>query len=68
MAGVLPCGGPKKSPRKSSIMQIIFSFCFGPLRFQRGYSEKPENILGLDSFSNKRSIHLAPFTLYLSLY
>ena len=25
-AGVLPCGGPKKSPRTSSIVQIIFSF------------------------------------------
>ena len=23
-AGVVPCGGPKKSPRKSSIVQIIF--------------------------------------------
>ena len=26
-AGVVPCGGPKKSPRTSSIVQIIFSFC-----------------------------------------
>ena len=25
-AGVVPCGGPKKSPRTSSIGQIIFSF------------------------------------------
>ena len=25
-AGVVPCGGPKTSPRTSSIMQIIFSF------------------------------------------
>ena len=25
-AGVVPCGGPKKSPRTSSIVQIIFSF------------------------------------------
>ena len=23
-AGVVPCGGPKKSPRTSSIVQIIF--------------------------------------------
>ena len=29
-AGVVPCGGPKKSPRTSSIVQIIFSF--DPLR------------------------------------
>ena len=25
-AGAVPCGGPKKSPRTSSIVQIIFSF------------------------------------------
>ena len=24
--GVVPCGGPKKSPRTSSIVQIIYSF------------------------------------------
>ena len=29
-AGVVPCGGLKKSPRTSSIVQIIFSF--DPLR------------------------------------
>ena len=28
-AGVVPCGGPKRSPRTSYIVQIIF---FGPLR------------------------------------
>ena len=26
-AGVVPCGGPKKSPRTSFIVQAIFSFC-----------------------------------------
>ena len=26
VAGVVPCGGPKKSPRTSSIVQVIFSF------------------------------------------
>ena len=25
-AGVVPCGGPEKSPRTSSIVQVIFSF------------------------------------------
>ena len=25
-AGVMPCGGPKMSPRASSIVQIIFFF------------------------------------------
>ena len=29
-AGVVPCGGRKKSPRTSPIVQIIFYFC--PLR------------------------------------
>ena len=28
-AGVVPCGGPKTAPRRSSIVQIIFSV--GPL-------------------------------------
>ena len=32
-AGVVPCGGPKRSPRTSSKMQIIFPF--GPLRSVR---------------------------------
>ena len=32
-AGVVPCGGPKKSPRTSSIVQVIFPF--GPLRSAR---------------------------------
>ena len=26
VAGDMPCGGPKKSPHTSSIVQIIFSF------------------------------------------
>ena len=32
-SNVVPCGGPKKSPRTSSIVQIIFSF--GSLRSAR---------------------------------
>ena len=32
-AGVVPCGGPKKSPRTSYKVQIIFSF--GPLKSAR---------------------------------
>ena len=32
-AGVVPCGGPKKSPCTSSLVHIIFSFQkIGPLR------------------------------------
>ena len=32
-AGVVPSGGPKESPRTSSIVQVIF--LFGPLRSAR---------------------------------
>ena len=39
-AGAVPCGGPKKSPSASSILQIIFSFW--SFEIQRGYSEKSE--------------------------
>ena len=31
-AGVVPCGGPKKSLRTSSIVQIIFNLYLGLLR------------------------------------
>ena len=34
-AGVVPCGDPKKSPRTSSIVQVIFRF--GPLRSARTF-------------------------------
>ena len=35
-AGAVPCGGPKKSPRTSSIGQIIFYL--GPLRSVKIFS------------------------------
>ena len=38
-AGVVPCGGPKMSPRTSSIVQIIFSFWSFEIS---DYSEKSE--------------------------
>ena len=57
-AGVVPCGGPKLSPRTSSIVQIIFSFWSfeisdGILRNQK--------FIGLDSFSYQHLMYLAPF-------
>ena len=62
-AGVVPCGGPKKSPRTSSIVQIIFSF--GHLRSARVLIIRNKKvIIGLDSFSNLSLIYLAPFGLY----
>ena len=45
-AGVVSCGGRRKSPRTSSIVQIILSD-------QRSYSEKSEFIIGLDLFSKR---------------
>ena len=58
-AGVVPCGGHKKSPRTSSIVQIIFSFwsfeiCEDILRNQK-------IIIGLDTFSNQDLICMIHF-------
>ena len=64
-AGVVPCGGRKKSPRTSSIVQIIFSFW--SFEISEGILRNQKIIIGLDSFSNQRLIYLAPFGLYNSL-
>ena len=45
-AGVVPCGGPKKSPRTSSIVQIIFSFW--PFEISEGILRNQKIISGLD--------------------
>ena len=60
-AGVVPYGGPKKSHRTSSIMQIIFSFW--SFLDQRGCSEKQKIIISSYLFSDSRLICLAPFGL-----
>ena len=59
-AGGVPCGGPKKSPRTSFIVQVIFSFWSfeiseGILRKQKKF------IIGFDSFANQRFIILGSF-------
>ena len=64
-AGVVPCGGRKKSPRTSSIVQIIFSFW--SFEISKGILRNQKFIIGLDSFSNQSLIHLVPFRSYLSL-
>ena len=61
-AGVVPCGGPTKYPRTSSIVQIIFSFW--SFEISEGILRIYEIIIGLDSFSNQRLINLATFGLY----
>ena len=47
----MPCRGPKKSPRTSSIMQIIFSFW----SFEIGEDilRNQKIVIGLDSFSKQ---------------
>ena len=48
----MSCGGPKKSPRTSSIVQIIFSFLF--FEISEGILRNQKIIIGLDSFSKHR--------------
>ena len=51
-AGVVPCGGPKKSTRTASIVQIIFSFW--SFEIGEGILSNQDFFIGLDSFSNQR--------------
>ena len=48
-AGVVPCGGPKMSPRTSSKVQIIFSFW--SFEISEGILRNQKIIIGFDSFS-----------------
>ena len=59
--GVVPCDSPKKSPRTSSIVQIIFSFW--SFEISESILRNQKIIIGLDSFSNQRLIYLTPFGL-----
>ena len=54
-----PCDGSKKSPKTSSIVQIIFSFC--SFEISKGILRNQTFIIGFDSHSNQRFIYLAPF-------
>ena len=51
-AGVVPCGGRKKTPRTSSIVQIIVSFW--SFEISKGILRNQKIIIGLISFSNQR--------------
>ena len=62
-AGFVPCGGPKMSPRTSSIVQITFSFW--SFEISEGILRNQKIIIGLDSFSNLGLMYLAPFELYM---
>ena len=52
------CGGPKKSPRTSSIAQIIFSFW--SFEISEDILRNQKLIIGLDSFSNQHFICVWP--------
>ena len=60
-AGVVPCGGPKKSPRTSFIMQVILNFSFWSFAISEDILRNQKLIIGQDSFSNKCLIYLVPF-------
>ena len=65
-AGAVPCGGAKKSPRTSSIVQIIFFFW--SFEISEGILRNQKIIIGHDSFSNQRLIYLiylAPFLIII---
>ena len=51
ITGAVPCGGPEKSTRVSSIVQIIFS-CWS-FEISEGILRNKKIIIGLDSFSNQ---------------
>ena len=52
VAGVVPCGGPKTSPRISSMVQIIFSVW--PFEISGGILRNQKIIIRLESFSSQR--------------
>ena len=56
-AGVVPCGGPKKSPRTSSIVQIIFFFWS---------FEISEDIWSISNIVYVKNYHLNRFFEYLA--
>ena len=58
-ASVVSYGGPNRSPRTSTIVQIIFSFW--SFEISGGLLRNQKFIIGLDSFSSQRLIYLAIF-------
>ena len=66
-AGIVTCGSSKKRPRTSAIVQFIFYFwSFEISRNILLYSEKSENIIGLDSYILNIFSHLEPIWIYIS--
>ena len=61
----MPCGGPKKSHRTSSNVQVIFSFW--SFEISEDILRNQKLFIGQDSFSNQCLIYLAPFRYNASL-
>ena len=62
----MPCGGPKKSPRTSSIVQIIFSFWSFEIR--EDILKNQKIIIGLDSYHNQRLIFGPVLIIYVLVF
>ena len=59
----MPCGGPKKSHRTSSIVQIIFSVW--SFEISEDILRNQKIIIGLDTFSNQDLIYLVQIWIIL---
>ena len=57
--GTVPCGGPKRSPRTSSIVQIIFSFW--SFEISEDIRRNQDCFMSLSTFSNQDIICLVQF-------
>ena len=57
-AGVVPCGGPNKSPRTLSINHVIFSFW--SFEISEDILRNQKLIIGQASFSNLCSLCFVP--------
>ena len=62
-AVVVPCGGPIKSPRTIFIVQITYSFL--SFEVSEDILRNQEIDIGLDSFSNQRSICFGPIWIII---
>ena len=65
LAGVVPCGGRKTSPRTSTIVQFIFYFWSFEISVNILRNQK--YMIGLDSYSRRVSNYLDPILIYISL-
>ena len=65
-AGVVQCGGRKRSPRTSTIVQFIFHFW--SFEISEHILRNQNLIIGLDLYSRQRFIYLDPILIYISVF